>query len=337
MSLYCGLDLHARNTYLFLLNEERKEIKQGRLDNDLGVIIAALEPYREEVVGIAVESTFNWYWLVDGLMDHGYRLHLANTSKAQQYEGLKYADDRHDARWLALMLFLGILPEGYIYPREDRPIRDLCRRRSFLVETRTSLTNSARGSYGCWTGTHLGRNEIAKWNEEDLEVLVPDPMIRLGLSCLLGPVQAINEQIKVLEKEILAKAKLREEFWKLETVWGIGKILALTIMFEVGDISRFAKVGNFASYCRLVDTDRRTDKKSKGKGNRKNGNPYLSWAFSEAAYHAERRPAAKRFAQRKRKSRNWIVANRALAHKLARASFFVMRDKVDFDPDLLFR
>jgi transposase len=121
-------------------------------------------------------------------------------------------------------------------------------------------------------------------------------------------------------------------------VWGIGKILGLTIMYEVGEISRFADVGHFASYCRLVKTDRRSDTKSKGKGNRKNGNPYLSWAFSEAAHYAERfRPEAKRFAQRKRAKRNSIVANRALAHKLARASFYVMRDKVDFNPELAFR
>jgi transposase len=336
--MYCGIDLHARNNYHALLNQERKLITQGRYDNDLGVVIAALEPYREEIDGIAVESTCNWYWLVDGLMDHGYELHLANTNEAQQYNGLKYADDRHDARWLALLLLLGILPEGYIYPKEERPNRDLCRRRAFLVRKRTSMLTSMRGAYGCWTGEQVGRNEIAKWTEEDLEVLLPDPKIRLGLSCLLEPMWAINDQIRILEKEVLATAKLREEFRKLETVWGIGKILALTIMYEVGEISRFASVGNFVSYCRLVSTDRRSDKKSKGKGNRKNGNPYLSWAFSEAAHFAERhRPAAQRFAQRKRAKRNGIVANRALAHKLARASFYVMRDKVDFDPDLAFR
>jgi hypothetical protein len=149
--MYCGIDLHARNNYHALLNQERKLITQGRYDNDLGVIINALEPYREEIVGIAVESTFNWYWLVDGLMDHGYKLHLANTNEAKQYDGLKYADDRHDAGWLALLLLLGILPEGYIYPKEERPNRDLCRRRAFLVRKRTSMLTSMRGAYGCWS------------------------------------------------------------------------------------------------------------------------------------------------------------------------------------------
>jgi transposase len=195
-----------------------------------------------------------------------------------------------------------------------------------------------RGSFESWTGHGISRNEIAKWTEGDLEVLLSDSRIRLGLSCLLEPVRSINEQIRILEKKVLATAKLREDFGKLETVWGIGKILALTIMYEVGEISRFATVGNFASYCRLVNTNRLSVSKRKGKGNRKNGNPYLSWAFSEAAHFAERyRPAAKRFVQRKKTSTNGIVANRALAHKLARACFYVMRDKVDFDPDLAFR
>lgn len=338
MKLYCGIDLHARNLYLVILNGLLKVIFQRRFSNDLDLIVAALEPYREAIAGIAVESTFNWYWLVDGLMDQGYRLHLANTNKCQQYEGLKYAGDRHDARWLARLLSLGTLAEGYIYPKEDRPLRDLCRRRSFLVQKRTSLLTSMGGAFTNWTGTQVGGSKITKWSDEDLEVLLPDPRVRLGISCMFDPVSVLTEQADNLEKEIVAAARLREEYQKLETIWGVGRVLALTIMYEVGEISRFPGVGDFASYSRLVNTDRRTDGKSKGKGNRKNGNPYLSWAFSEAAHFAEQHwPVAKRFAQRKRSSKNGIVANRALAHKLARAAFYVMRDKVDFDPDRLFR
>lgn len=337
MGLYGGIDLHARNSYLTIVDEDRDAVFQKRLSNDLEVILAALEPYREEIKGVAIESTFNWFWLVDGLMDEGYEVHLVNTNAARQYDGLKYADDRHDARWLASMLCLGILPEGYVYPREERPLRDLCRRRTFLVQTRTSLLTSARGTFASWTGQNVRGTEMAKWSEDDFEVLVPEPMVRLGFSCLLEPVNTINEQIRLLEKEVLARAKLREEFRKLKTIWGIGDILALTIMYEVGDISRFADVGNFVSYCRLVRTDRRSDTKSKGKGNRKNGNAYLSWAFSEATYYAGARPAAKKFLEGKKRTTNAMVARRALAHKLGRAAYYVVRDRVDFDPDRLFR
>jgi len=116
-----------------------KRVYQKRIYNSLPDILGALEPFRGELQGIVLESTYNWYWLVDGLMDAGYDcVHLANPSAIKQYEGLKHTDDRHDAFWLAHVLSLGILPEGYIYPKDDRPVRDLLRKRSFLVRQRTS-------------------------------------------------------------------------------------------------------------------------------------------------------------------------------------------------------
>jgi transposase len=153
----------------------------------------------------------------------------------------------------------------------------------------------------------------------------------------MAPVREITKQIGIIESELLKAAKLREEFKLLETVWGIGRILALTVMYEVGDISRFDKPGNFVSYCRLSDSSYLTNGKRKGKGNVKNGNPHLSWAFSEASHFAaQHHPAARHFSQRKKAGANALVANRSLAAKLARASFYVMRDKVAFDPEKLF-
>jgi transposase len=300
-------------------------------------VLAILEPHRDALEGIAVESTFNWYWLVDGLQGAGYKVHLTNTWAAQQYAGLKYTDDRHDARWLAHLLALGILPEGYIYPKEERPLRDLLRRRAFLVRKKTSVLLSMHGAFECRTGMRVKSNDLKKWSAEDVEAILEDPMISLGITCLLQPMQVLDEQIKTIEKVVLKKAKLREEFGPLQTVWGVGKVLALTIMYEVGQIARFATVGDFASYCRCVKTDRWSNGKRKGSGNRKNGNPYLSWAFSEVAHYAARSyPEAQRYFQRKRAATNGIIANRALAHKLARACFYVMRDQVPFDPDRLF-
>jgi len=296
-----------------------------------------LEPHREALVGVAVESTFNWYWLVDGLMDAGHRVHLTNTWAVKQYEGLKYTDDRHDARWLAHLLALGILPEGYIYPKEERSARDLMRRRSFLVRKRTSFLLAMRGAFECRTGMRVNSNDLKKWKAEDVIAYVEDSAAAFGITCLLEPMHALSAQIKKIEKAALSRGRLRPEFVPLETVWGIGKILALTIMYEVGDVARFRKVGNFTSYCRLVNTARLSAGKRKGSGNRKNGNPYLSWAYSEAAHHAVRHyPEAQKYFQRKRAKTNGIIAIRALAHKLARASYHVMRDHVDFDPEKTF-
>jgi transposase len=113
-------------------------VAEKRLPNELERIVLMLAAFRDALVGIVVESTFNWYWLVDGLMQAGFRVHLANTAAIQQYEGIKYTDDHHDARWLAHLLRLGILREGYIYPKDSRGVRDLMRRRMQLVDSRTS-------------------------------------------------------------------------------------------------------------------------------------------------------------------------------------------------------
>jgi transposase len=337
MALYGGIDLHSRISWLVILDGALKVVRQTKLGNDLLNFLRVLEPYRAELAGLAVESTPNWYWLVDGLQEAGYRMHLTNTCAVQQYSGLKYTDDRHDARWLAHLLALGILPEGYIYPAHERPLRDLLRRRGFLVRKRTSLLLSLQGAFGCHTGHRVSSDTVKKWTAVEIEELLDNATVARGLTCLLEPIKALDSQIRMLEKEVLAQAKLRDEFALLRTVWGIGPILALTVMLEVGDIKRFEKVGNFASYCRLVKTDRLSVGKRKGSGNAKNGNPYLSWAFSEAAHFAIRyHDAAKRFYQRKLAKTNGIVAVRALAHKLARASYHVMRDKVEFNPDRLF-
>ena len=125
MKLYSAIDLHSNNHVLTIINEQDQKVFERRLPNKLAVTLQALTPYQEDLCGIAVESTYNWYWLVDGLMDAGYQLHLVNTAAVQQYEGLKHTDDNHDAFWLAHLLRLGILPTGYIYPKEQRAVRDL--------------------------------------------------------------------------------------------------------------------------------------------------------------------------------------------------------------------
>ena len=216
-------------------------------------------------------------------------------------------------------------------------MRDLLRRRAFLVRKRTSFLLAMRGAFECRTGVRTTSSEVRKWTAEDVDSYLDDPAAALSITCLLEPTKALDDQIRIIEKEVLGRAKLRDEFAPLLTVWGIGKILALTMMYEVGEISRFRKVGNFASYCRLVKSDRLSAGKRKGSGNARNGNPYLSWAFSEAAHFAVRyHPPAKKYFQRKRSKTNGIIAIRALAHKLARASYYVMKDQVDFDSERVF-
>lgn len=338
MSVYCGIDLHSTNQVVVILDEEDRTVLERRLPNRLEVVLEELEPYREELAGIAVESTYNWYWLVDGLMASGHSVSLVNTSAVKQYEGLKHTDDRDDARWLAHVMRLGILPTGYIYPKEQRPVRDLLRHRIRLVEQRTANLLSVQNVLARETGQMIRGNDLKAFFGEGLRERLPSPELWLALDSRLRLIATLDEEIDGLEAAVLEKAKLRPEYRVLLSVQGIGKILGLVIMYETGDIGRFPAVGNYASYCRCVRTDRVSNRKKKGEGNRKNGNPYLSWAFGEAAFFARRfQPRARKFYERKLSQRGPVVATRALAHKLCRAVYFMLRDQKRYAPELLFQ
>lgn len=338
MQLYGAFDLHSRSNHLGILDEQDKRVFKKKLPNAPEVILRTLGPFKEDLAGVVVESTFNWYWLVDLLMEEGYRVHLANPSAIKKYEGLKHSDDQHDAFWLAHLLRLGILPEGYIYPKEERPVRDLLRKRGHLVRLRTSLILSLENIISRNCGFKVSVNKIKKVTEDQVVPLLAGQE-ELELSGMVSKeaIDFFTRKIRQIEGVVLKKIQLREPFMYLQTVAGIGKILALTIMLETGPVDRFPKVGNYVSYCRKVPTKWISNGKAKGRGNKKNGNKYLAWAYSEAAEFARRYdPVARAYYNRKAAKTNFMVAHSALAHKLARAAYYVMRDQVVFDHNKLF-
>jgi len=338
MKLYVGEDLHANNNFLAMVDRKGKRVEQKKLANDLSVILEFLKPHQKEIVGIVVESTFNWYWLVDGLMGAGYKVHLANPSAIQQYSGLKHADDKHDAFWLAQMLRLEILPEGYIYPKEERPIRDLLRKRRHLVKLRTSLIISLQNIISRNCGVSFKVNEMKRLKEDRVSPLLEgNEDLALAGKASKEMIDQLTRQIYRIETSIIQRVELKESYRYLLMLPGVGKILALTIMLETGPIARFAQVGDYASYCRKVPSRWTSNEKTKGQGNKKNGNKYLAWAFSEAAEFARRYDAqARAYYTRKMRKTNFMVAHSALAHKLARAAYYLMRDQVPFMPEKLF-
>ncbi len=334
MPLYGGIDLHANNSVIVLLNEQDEVIYRKRLSNDLPTIIRQLDPYRVEMKGLVVESTYNWYWLVDGLMEAEYRVHLANPAAMQQYSGLKYTDDHSDARWLAHLLRLGVLPEGYIYPKAERAVRDLLRKRAHLVRQHTANVLSVQNILARNTGARFSVKRIQELTKQELKSLLTEEPQVLAVTSSLAVLDCLRQQIKTLEKTVHKRLHHTPAYEQLLTVDGIGTILAQTITLETGAISRFPTVGNSASYCRCVDSNKISNGKRKGTGNVKNGNPYLAWAYMEAAQFAMRfQPAAQRFYQRKlAKSRNnTVLARKAVAHKLSRACYDIMRDLVPFE------
>ena len=257
MKLYAAIDLHSNNSVLVILDERDRVVYERRLPNELPAILNELKPHRKKVQGIAVESTYNWYWLVDGLMDAGYSVKLVNTAAVKIYDGMKYSGDEHDARHLAHLLRLGILPTGYIYPKKERAVRDLLRKRAQLVRCRTAQILSIQNLVSRNSGHGISVNNIRKLDEGTISELCDGDQIRaLAVQSNLTVQCCLDEQIHELELVVLKQAKLKPQFEKLLSVDGIGNILGMTIMYEAGDMKRFAKVGQFASYARCVSSSR---------------------------------------------------------------------------------
>jgi len=250
---------------------------------------------------------------------------------------LKYSDDKRDAFHLAHLLRLGILPTGYIYPKQERAIRDLLRKRLQLVQQRTAQILSIQNQVTRNTGRQLKANEVKKLTISTVKNRIKDKNIQQAILSNVAIMNVLTSKIEVLEKQVLEQVTIKDEFQKLLQITGIGPIIALTIMLETGDINRFNKVGNYSSYCRCVNSKRFSNGKQKGQGNRKNGNKYLAWAYMEAANYAIRfNEKARQFYQRKIAKTKRVVALKALAHKLARACYYVLKNNEDFDNQRLF-
>jgi transposase len=329
---FCGIDLHSNNSVLVVTDETDKRLVRRRCPNDLDTILTVLAPHKADMGAVAVESTYNWYWLVDGLMSAGYEVKLANTVAMKRYDGLKHSGDEDDAAHLAHLLRLGILPTGHIHPPAQRALRDLARKRMQLVRARTQHVLSVENILARSTGSRLCANAIKRLSVEDVDTLGLSPDVALALKSNIAIIAALNRQIELLEQRLLEGASARPEYALLKAIPGIGEVLAIVILLEAGDITRFAQVGNFASYARCVSSARYSNGKKKGQGNTKNGNAYLVWAFIEAANFARRFCAeANAFFERKKARTNSVIATKALAHKLARASYHVLKDKRAFE------
>jgi len=335
--LFAGIDLHGNNLVTGIMNEHGKRLAHRKLDCDLDQVAAFLEPFKTQLQSLAVESTFNWYWLVDGLREQGYPVHLANPAQIQQYNGIKHADDKHDAFHLAELQRLNILPEAYVYDAQLRPVRDLLRRRTNFVRERTALFLSFKSLYTRTTGQEMALRELKALEPKAGKELYEHPANQLIAKLQLEHIQALARTISCIEKEVLGWAREIPIYDQLLTLPGVGKILAMTITMEVGDVRRFKTDGDFASYCRAVDSRRMSNNKQKGENNQKCGNKYLAWAFVEAANFARRYDEnCRRWYDRKKAKTSAVIATKALACKLAKAAWFIMSQGSAYDASRMF-
>ncbi len=332
-----GIDLHGNNLVVGVIDQKGKRLGHQKLECDLQQVDKFLRPYKGRLQSMAVESTFNWYWLVDGLRELGYGIDLANPAKIEQYSGIKHADDKHDAFHLAELQRLNILPKAYIYEAQLRPVRDLLRRRTNLVQERTALMLSFKSLYNRTTGQVMPLSQLKSLTPKEAPKLYQHPANQLIAQIQVEHIEALDRSVARIEKAVLRGAREIPLYPKLLTIPGIGKILAMTITMEVGEIARFKSDGDFASYCRTVDSRRLSNGKQKGENNAKCGNRYLSWAFVEGAQFARRYDEnCRKWYDRKKARTSTVIATKALACKLAKAAWHVMAKQVDYDPKRMF-
>lgn len=336
-TLMAGIDLHSNNVMIGIVDQDGRRLKHQKLPCELGEVEKFLRPYKARLKSVAVESTYNWYWLVDGLRARSYPVVLANPAKIEQYSGIKHADDQNDAYFLAELQRLNILPRGYIYDPQLRPVRDLLRRRTGLVHQRTALMLSFKSLYIRTTGQEMTLGRLKALEPAQALELYDHPANQLIARVQKEHIEQLDKSIGRIEKAVLLSARELPYYERLNTLPGVGRILGMTITMEVGEIGRFAGAGNFASYCRAVDARRTSNDKSKGRNNGKCGNKYLGWAFVEAANFAKRYDErCRKWFDRKAAKTNNVLATKALACKLAKAAWYVMARNVDYEAERFF-
>jgi transposase len=336
-TLMAGIDLHSNNLMIGIVDQDGRRVKHQKLECELKDVEGFLKPFKQRLKCIAVESTYNWYWLVDGLRARSYPVVLANPAKIDQYSGIKHADDKNDAFFLAELLRLNILPTGYIYDPALRPVRDLLRRRMNLVHQRTALMLSFKSLFVRTTGQPMSLSRLKGMKVAEAPGLYEHPANQLIAKVQKEHIEQLGQSIERIEKAVLKSARELPYYDKLNTLPGVGRILGMTITMEVGDIRRFAGPGNFASYCRAVDSKRTSNEKKKGDNNGKCGSKYLAWAFVEAANFARRSGGCcRRWFDRKAARTGLVIATKALACKLAKAAWHVMAENVEYDERRVF-
>jgi transposase len=332
-----GMDLHSNNVVIGIMDLDGKRVASRKVPCELKEVVKFLAPFKKRLEKVAVESTYNWYWLVDGLKALKYPVVLANPAGMEQYNGIKHADDTNDAFFVAELLRLKILPTGHIYDAQLRPVRDLLRRRLSLVHQRTALMLSFKSLYTRSTGQEMSLSQLKEMEIKKAQQLYEHPANQLIAGMQIKHIEQLSQSIHQIEKGVLASARELPFYTKLLSLPGVGRILGMTITMEVGEVKRFAGPGNFASYCRTVEAKRTSNEKKKGANNSKCGNKYLAWAFVEAANFAKRYDElCRQWYDRKAAKTSNVIATKALACKLAKAAWYLMAEGTHYDPARMF-
>jgi transposase len=322
--------------YLCILDHESGKILLHRnLRSEPELFLRTIEPYRDDLV-VGVECIFCWYWLADLCARESIPFVLGHALYMKAIHGGKAKNDRVDAHKISVLLRGGAFPMAYVYPRGMRATRDLLRRRLLFVRRRSELFTHIRMTFHQLNLPAPGGPFRQPRSRVGLSEAIPDPVVRANVEADLALADRLDEIIRSLEHTIRQRAKIDdpETFERLQTIPGVGRILALTMLYELHDVTRFPRVQDFLSYARLVKSQKASAGKVTGTSGAKIGNAHLKWAYSEAAVlFLQKNPRGQRLINRLRSKHGRGKALSVLPARLGRASYYMLRRSTAFDMD----
>jgi transposase len=332
---YCGIDLHARTMYVCVLNQAGEILLHRNMKASPEPFLKAIAPYREDLV-VCVECIFTWYWLADLCTQESIAFALGHALYMKAIHGGKAKNDKIDAHKIAVLLRGGMLPQAYVYPADMRATRDLLRRRMHLMRKRAELLAHIQNTNRQYNLPEISKKLAYKANRDGVAERFPEPAVQKGIEVDLALIDSYDRLLTDVELSLVntAKAHDAQTFYRLRSSPGVGKILSLVILYEIHDIHRVPRVQEFVSDCRLVKCANESAGKRYGTSGKKMGNAYLKWAFSEAAVlFLRNNPAAQKYLTRLAKKHGKGKALTVLAHKLARAVYYMLKRGTAFDLD----
>jgi len=329
---YCGIDLHVKTMYVCILDGVGQVLLHRNMPATPAAFLEAVGPYREDLV-VAAECMFTWYWLADVCAAERIGFVLGHALAMKAIHGGKAKNDKLDSFKIATLLRGGLLPQAYVYPAAMRSTRDLLRRRLHLVRKRGQLLAHIQNTRAQYNLPEFGRRLAYPANRDGVPERFEDASVRKSIEVDVALLERYDTLITDLELMLVRTAKQHDgdAFHRLRSVPGIGKVLALTILYEIHDITRFDRVQEFASYARLVKGRKESGGKMLGTSGAKMGNVHLKWAFSEASVLFLRHATGgKKFLTRLEKRHGKGKALSILAHKLGRAVFYMLTRRTVF-------
>ena len=325
----CGIDLHTKQMYICVMDPMGKKLVHTNIKgNDFNYFLKLVAPFKHDLT-VVCECCYNWYWLADACQGADIKFVLAHALYLKHIHGGKNKNDKLDSEKLAHLLRTNLIPQSYVYPKERRPMRALLRQRMSYVWERSTLLGHLQmnqQSEGLAPVAKGGHNRDI-WEERILSQY-SDPLHKLAVKCDMDLIRSYDYRIELLDQRLATQARrvAGRDFSLIQTVPGIGRVLALTILFEVDTIERFPSVKDFVSYCRLVKGSVASAGKIKGLCGGKMGNPYLRWSFGQAAVICKRNhPLLTPYADLLVSKHGKFKGNAILANKLGRAVYFMLQ------------